>query len=136
MTKENVINKVDLLENIFEKRPTYFMFNHTYDISPRPVYMKTHLGYDTVDLLAAYLQLKADEMEHAYSLDQVDMVNLMVKHFDCEILDSEPEDYYHLDLYENWEWWCGVADQVEAIHHFNKEELIADLVELVNKGGN
>lgn len=131
--REEIIEKVVNQKNIYKKKEKFYVLKHTYDITPTPVIIKTTMNSDTVDLLVAYLQYKADEMKHAYSLHQSDMAELMAEHFDCEVIDQYSGRYYEIDLYENWEYWCGVANKVTEIPHFHNEELLNELNELVNK---
>ncbi|ATF13583.1 hypothetical protein A616_16835 [Brevibacillus brevis X23] len=38
-----------------------------------------------------------------------------------------------IDLYYNWEWWCGVAEQLSGVKLFHREGLVEKLKQLYSK---
>lgn len=133
VTRNETIEKVNKQKNIYKKKENVYVLRHTHDISPRPVIIKSNLSSNTMDLLVAYLQFKADELQNAYDFDQVDMADFLVKYFKCEVLQSYDGNYFEIDLYENWEYWAGESAEVGKVKHFDADGLLDDIEVLVNK---
>lgn len=133
LTREDQIKKVMDAKSIFGKKENYFVLSHTYDTSVSLVLLKSKMTNLSMELLVAYLQFKADEIKHAYSFHQTDMEAILVRHFQCEKPPYYPEKWKHIDLYENWEKWCGISGMVDSIHHFKDENVLSDLENLVNR---
>ncbi|WP_338657319.1 hypothetical protein V6B14_22395 (plasmid) [Sporosarcina psychrophila] len=130
--RQEQIKKVDESKSIFGKKEYYYLLNHTYDLKPSSICFKSKINFEAMELLVANLQFKAEGIKEPYSFEQSDMRNILIDHFQCEGEPESPRVYNHIDLYLNWEKWCGVADLVSSIGHFQKEEVLRDLEKLIN----
>jgi hypothetical protein len=133
LSREQQVKSVNRIKELYSESDFYYLLTHEYDYRLTPVYVKSKIHPWTMELLIAFIQFVADYFKHAYSLHQSDLANLLVKHFDGEVLDYRPYRAINEDLYQNWEEWCGIANQITNINKFNKPELIEDIKKLVRE---
>jgi hypothetical protein len=133
MTRESIIEQVKGLDSFTGDKFLTYKLSHTYEIEPTPIYVKSKIAPDTMNLLIAYIQFEGAEIKEEYGLGQEEVVPLLTKYFDVEVVSERKRGLYNIDLYENWEIWCGVADKVMELDFFksNKENLINDLKSVI-----
>lgn len=131
--REAVLNYVKGLESIFDKNGKQYVYklSHTYDISPSPLYVKSSILPEAMDLLLAYMQFKLSNIEEGYALGQEEITPILSSLYETAELPKQKKFDYEFDLYINWEQWCGIASQVEEIELFDREELDELLREIV-----
>lgn len=131
MTRETIINQVKNLESIIGDKFYTYKFTHTYDIKPSPIYFKSKLAPNTMDLLIAFIQFEGSDIDQEYGLGQEEVVPLLVKYYDGESAEPKKRGVTEINLYDNWEIWAGVSDKVMGIELFKREGLIEDLKKII-----
>lgn len=133
MIRESIIEKVKQLESIVGEKYYTYKLSHTYDEEPKPIYIKAKIEPNTMDLLIAYIQFEGSDIDQEYGLGQEEVAPLLVKYFGCEIVSERKRGVRKIDLYENWEIWCGVADKVMEIELFksNRDAIVNDLKSVI-----
>lgn len=126
-SREQLISELKKAESIKDAELYYaqlFALTHTYDASPdRKVFVITPYSYDTRNALIAYIQYEAAEIDDHYSMDQDEIIEALVKFYDCEKLILPSEDYQEINLYINWEQFCGYAEGIQSIKMFKRDGL-------------
>ncbi|QHW35554.1 hypothetical protein GZH47_32225 (plasmid) [Paenibacillus rhizovicinus] len=102
---------------------THFVLTHTHDESPRPLYLNGPYTADAMNVLVAFIQLESWELEETYGMDQTDVAGVLTQLYGCHVSETPLAKPVEIDLYLNWEEWCGVADQVSALQVFQNERL-------------
>ncbi|MED3792472.1 hypothetical protein P4571_08445 [Niallia alba] len=120
-------------KNKFSRPNTYknYIIEHTYEENQSGI-ISVPLTINEIDLLAAYCQFKADEKEHAFHFSVDAFVRVLVEVFNGKS-STDSDNIKLLNLYDNWECWCPIANKVTEIELFAKNvslnELIDNIVE-------
>lgn len=128
--RERIIDHVKGMENLYSTEEYVYHISHMYSVEPSKTYVKTKLRSEVVDLFIAYLQYKSSEHYMEYSLEEEKAADILVKYFNAEKVNAKKYDY-DIDLYENWEYWCGIADKVLSIQRFNLKGLDEEIKQMV-----
>jgi hypothetical protein len=87
---------------------------------------------DTFDVIVAFIQYECSEIEESFGMDQENVIKVLEKFYGCKELETPNRtSYYEVDLYENWEMFCGTADQIQSLELLKREGLKELLMEFV-----
>lgn len=100
-----------------------FVLTHTHDESQRQCYLRAPYTRDVLNVLIAYIQFQSSDLEDVYGMDQTEMVEILCELYDCEAFQEPILVAEEIDLYLNWEEWCGLAEEVQSLSVFSKERL-------------
>lgn len=94
-----------------------FKLGHTYNKSDPQVYVKSEHKSSETDLLVFYLQALYNELvteKFNLDLDEKDVADLLIAVYGFQPLTEleqrqavKDKTYYYIDLYDNWERFCG-----------------------------
>ena len=129
--KLEAIRFINQQKNIYQTETFVYELSHKYDATHRPVMIKSNLNSKTMNLLVAYLHFKSFDIECTFDFDQIDMADVLVKYFKCEVVDSHTGSYTVIDLFENWEQWEEYSKSIKGINHFNIQGLTNELKNLI-----
>ena len=130
--RELIIKTIKELESLYSPNGTIYYLSHFYSIEPSKTYIKSTLPSRVVNLFIAYLQFKASEYLEEFSLGEEQAADMMVKYLKAEkVNDIQPN--FEIDLYFNWEDWCGTADKITSLDVFNFNGLDEDLKQMVEE---
>lgn len=132
---DDILNEVLQRDTLFDDNHYTYHLTHTYDKEPRKIIITSNIEPYAMDLLIAYIQYQASEIDMSYGMDQED-IQRIIKEIYSE--SKKKDNVYNMDLtpceidlYINWEWWCGRADQVMNIELFHNQKLKTMLEEIV-----
>ncbi|MFC5402352.1 hypothetical protein [Cohnella soli] len=112
------VNAIPKLESL---QP--YALTHTHDESPRQFYIKAPYSEDTMNVLIAFIQFASSELDECFGMDQADIIDVLKELYDCEPSQDPLPDAAEIDLYLNWEIWCGVGDRVQALEYLGHDRL-------------
>jgi hypothetical protein len=97
--------------------------------------------YDAIVLFAicAYVQFELHELDDTYGLCQDEMVDILVKLYDCQASPKRLVKAEKIDLYYAWEAFCGQCDVLQNIESLKRDGLRALLqtyIDLYRAGKN
>lgn len=123
-SKEVVTSMKQWSELKKDNQSELYCLTHTYDNDQnRRVYVKAPYDYETFNAICAYIQFECGEIEPSYSMDQIEIIELLEKFYDCIANPSadlrEMAEAKEVDLYCNWEYHCG--SDVQAIYYLRRE---------------
>jgi|GEM_PF-5952811 len=75
--------------------------------------------------IIAHIQFLTDEISHAKELASIEIVSLLKMFYDnnIEILDNKEVVKFTIDEYDNWEFYCSVADQILKNENYKRKGL-------------
>lgn len=136
MNKNEVVEYVENKKFLKSEKDFIYYLTHTYDEEPRRVWVKAPYDQETFEIICAYIQYECSEIEESFSMDQKDMLEVLENYYDCtgnfSIAKEDKKKAIEIDLYENWEIYCGLADRIqniELMHHNGMRELLGKFVE-------
>ncbi|EJQ36008.1 hypothetical protein IEE_05484 [Bacillus cereus BAG5X1-1] len=108
------------------------------DANYEPTFVKIPLDAFKLNVVIAYLQSLAFDIEEGWGISESDIANILVKYFSATVYKEEPlnsdggfEQYCGVHLFWNWELVvCRYWDEIKEITHFNKDGLIEDMKKL------
>lgn len=113
----------------------YFL-THTYDEQQRKIWVKAPYDYETFNVICAYIQFECAEFEQSFSIDQTDVLEVLKKYYDCtgnfSVVKEDKRKAKEINLYLNWEQFCGCAEKIQSIESLHREgmnELLYKFVE-------
>ncbi len=129
-----IINKLKKKKNIKFKNLYLFGLTHTYDHdSNRIEFVAAPYSYDTMNILLAHIQHEGAKISQEYSLDQDEIIEVLEKLYGCKRVNTiEDKSYYKIDLYINWEQFCGVMGEIENIEQIKNhgiEEILTPYID-------
>lgn len=94
-----------------EEDQLYYL-THTYDEDPnRKFYIKAPYDYETFNAICAYIQIECSEIETSFSMDQLDIIEILEVFYGCNssfsVEKKDMKKAKKVDLYINWESHCG-----------------------------
>ncbi|MDR6779495.1 hypothetical protein J2W98_003775 [Paenibacillus peoriae] len=128
-TAKQVVEVVEKKKNLKSSRVNVFGLTHTYDVEPRIVYVEAPYSVETFEVICAYIQYECAEIEQSFSMDQEDVIKVLEQFYECKAIKKQINAHYGVDLYENWEIYCGLADRVQSVKLLKRN----GLTELLNK---
>ncbi|WP_145142101.1 hypothetical protein [Paenibacillus sp. Y412MC10] len=136
--KLDVMNSVFQQDTLFSESHFTYHLTHTYDKEPRKIILTSTIEPYTMDLLIAYIQFVASDIDMQYSIDQEEIKRIVKELYSNH---SRPDDNLYkldptpceIDLYINWEWWCGQADSIMSYPVFHNDRLQSILEEIIHK---
>lgn len=130
--REEIIEYVKGLDTIYSDEHYMYKLNHTYDAEPSDRYIEVAIEPDVMDILLAYFQFKASDINMHYSFGQEESVQVLGELYGAIDLGGKVDVIdHHFDLYLNWEKWCGVAAKVEQLDILGHEGLNTEIKQLV-----
>ena len=133
--RDDVINEVLLRDNLYSDIHYTYHLTHTYDNEPRRIVVTSTIEPYTMDLLVAYIQFHACDIDSRHGMDQVEVKRILKELYsgtqqknNMYTMDPTPCE---IDLYVNWEWWCGKSDRVMDCTLFQNDRLINLLEEII-----
>lgn len=124
MAAANAIPKLESLKP--------YVLTHTHDESPRKFYLKAPYSEDTMNVLIAFIQFESNDIDDIYGMDQCDVIEVLKALYGCEPIQESLPEATEIDLYLNWEIWCGVSDRVQALSYLGHEQLKSMLQGFIN----
>lgn len=82
-----------------------YCLTHTYDEKVRRYYVEAPYMPDVFEAICAYIQFECSEIEETFSMDQTDVIEVLEKFYGCNKIKRTRAN--QVDLYLNWEWFCG-----------------------------
>lgn len=120
MDREAIIEYVNSLPSIFDPEKKYvYKLSHTYDIEPTPLYVESNIIPEAMDLLIMYFQLKMWDIDEVYAFGQEDAVPILCSLYGAKQINTTDKYDMEIDLYINWEKWCGLARTVRNMEMFD-----------------
>ena len=135
MTRDEQIESVKQLSSLYSEEDHYYLLQDIHEIDPTAYLVKTKIAPKTMELLIAFIQAKADELQHGYSVVKVEMVEVLTKHFEVEASNQYDASWHIIEFYYNWEKWCGKFAAINEIPLFQNEPLVEHLKILSAKAG-
>lgn len=132
-SREEIILALQNLDSIKSDTRQAFVLNHTYDVEPRLVYLTGPYTFDAINTLIAYIQYESSDLDEVYGMDQSEVAVVLVQLYGCELSETPITDAQKIDLYLNWEEWCGLAREVQSIKLFKNERLSGMLQGFIDK---
>ena len=124
--REELIEKLKKKKNIKSSKFSFYGLTHTHDHDEnRVVYVSAPYSYHTMVALLAFIQFEGCEICQEYDLDQDDIIEVLEKLYDCKKVSAlEVKSYQKIDLYLNWELFCGAYDEIRSIDHFKIDGIV------------
>ncbi|WP_342423098.1 hypothetical protein [Paenibacillus sp. FSL E2-0178] len=133
-TSVQIVEKVSKKKKLETSKNHLYCLTHTYDNEPRKYWVSAPYTLDTFDVIVAFIQYECSEIEESFGMDQEDVIKVLERFYGCKELETPDRiSYYEVDLYENWEMFCGTADQIQSIELLKREglnEVLAEFVEV------
>ncbi|MGC6589089.1 hypothetical protein ACPV3A_29610 [Paenibacillus sp. Dod16] len=136
--RQEVLDTVFQQENIFTATHYTYHLTHTYDREPRRILLSSTIEPYTMDLLIAYIQFVASDIDMHYSVDQEDVIRVVKDLYsnqaqvNTNVINLDPTPC-EIDLHINWEWWCGQYDRIMSHKLFHNDRLQNMLDEIIRK---
>ncbi|OMF76663.1 hypothetical protein [Paenibacillus glucanolyticus] len=136
--RQEVLDTVFQQENIFTATHYTYHLTHTYDREPRRILLTSTIEPYTMDLLIAYIQFVASDIDMHYSVDQEDVIRVVKDLYsnqaqiNTNVINLDPTPC-EIDLHINWEWWCGQSDRIMSHKLFHNDTLQNMLEEIIRK---
>lgn len=139
--RDQAVERIQGLSTIYGEEKFIYKISHFYDIIPFDAFVSVNIAPENMQMLVASIQFLGHEMDHSFSLDQRDVVKLIKKHFNGKTVSKkakESQPVYKIDLFENWEDWCGRAGELVLVEGFELGKIVEDLKKIVegDKNGN
>lgn len=96
-----------------------YCLTHTYDENPRRFYVETPYNADEFEAICAYIQFECSEIEQSYSMDQAEVIEILEEFYDCKKIKRVKAT--EVDLYENWEYFCG--SDIQSVDCLKRERM-------------
>lgn len=124
MERKAIIEYVNSLPSIFAPENKYiYKLSHTYDITPTSLYVESNIIPEAMDLLIAYFQFKMWDIDDMYSFGQEDAVPILCELYNIKQIEETDNINVEIDLYENWEKWCGFSREIENMNILHRDGL-------------
>ena len=112
-SNQQYIRHVENKENLKLDYYNLFELSTHPDDSDDPVYIYAPYDFETFDVICAYIQFNAFEVDENYGMSETDVIEILIEFYDCSLeSDCGHVDVYYMDLFENWEHFCGQYDEV------------------------
>lgn len=134
--REEMINSIASKTDIKSDKQYVYYLCHTYnhDVNKK-VWVKAPYDQETFDILCAYIQFECAEIKESCSMSEEDILNVLEQYYDCtgsfSISRNEKKKAVEVDLYENWEYYCGEAVRIQKIESLKREGLTEQLKQYV-----
>ncbi|GMX64535.1 hypothetical protein Elgi_38040 [Paenibacillus elgii] len=116
--EKSIVEQLKKLSEIPEENKMYsYCLTHTYDEKPRRFYVEAPYKSDVFEAICAYIQYECSELEETYSMDQTDVIEILDIFYGCK--KSKRAISYQVDLYLNWEYFCG--SQLQTVECLKRE---------------
>lgn len=104
-----------------------YCLTHTYDCFPRKYYVQAPYDYDVLCAICAYIQYECADIDETFSMEQHHVIEALEKYYGCTRGGNEPAQ--ELDLYIDWEWFCGTELQkAECLKREGMTELLQTFI--------
>ncbi|MDN4067667.1 hypothetical protein QYF50_07145 [Paenibacillus vini] len=134
--KQDVLSEVFQHDSLFSATHYTYHLTHTYDNEPRKIILSSTIEPYTMDLLIAYIQFVGSDIDMHFSIDQEDVKRIVKELYsnpsetDNNVYTLDPTPC-EIDLYINWEWWCGQSDRIMSHTLFHNDRLQNVLEEII-----
>lgn len=126
-TASEMLEYVSMQEQLFSNDYFHFHLTHSYNPEKRITTFVSNINPIIMEVLVAYIQFNGDEVDESHSMDQEEIRSIIKTLY----IDTQPNRNvnnlnpvpYEIDLYINWERFCGKADKVMAISLFYQERM-------------
>lgn len=142
----NVRRKIKMIKdqkNIYLPNSEMRLYKISFNDDPKdannePTFVKISLDAFKLNVVIAYLQSLAFDIEEGWGISESDIAFLLCKYFSAVEYMTQPteidgslEEFTDVHLFLNWELVvCKYWDEIEGIVHFNKEGLLEDMKKL------
>ncbi len=104
-----------------------YLLTHSFakDKDSYDVKFKSNLRVTYLSNIIAYIQFLTDDIKHASELSAIETVMILKMFYDesIELLDDDVDCKFIIDEYENWEFYCGVADKLLNDQEYQRDGL-------------
>ncbi|MGM1044756.1 MAG: hypothetical protein ACQEXX_01280 [Bacillota bacterium] len=135
-TAKEVVEFIKSKKDLKSEKDFIYYLTHTYDEEQRKVWVKAPYDLETFEVICAFIQYECSEIEQSFSMDQTDVLKVLEQFYDSSGTFSTDKQAkkkaIEIDLYENWEIYCGLADEIQNIELLKREglnELLNEFVE-------
>lgn len=136
MNKTEVVEYAKNKEDLKSDKCYIYYLTHTYDEKSRKIWVKAPYEQEIFEVICAYIQYECAEIEESFSMDQKDVLEVLEKHYGCtgnfSIAKEDKKKAQEINLYHNWEIYCGKAEDIQNIASLRRDgmkELLAKFVE-------
>ncbi|PZT57362.1 hypothetical protein [Paenibacillus silvae] len=136
MTAKQVVEMAKDKNELKDDKFNLFYLTHTYDEKQSKVWVKAPYNAETFEVICAYIQYECFELEDGYGMGQEDVLKVLEKFYGCSgtfsVSKEEKKSGIKIDLYENWEIYCGLANDIQNIKTLKREgmnDLLSEFVE-------
>lgn len=126
-----LIERINALTDLHSKETYTYRLTHRYDHTPRKFYIQANIPPFVMDALIAFLQFEAAEKLQEYNMDQIEAIAILKDFYNVQ--ECKRSKSTEIDLYYNWEWWCGVANQLSDVKLFQRDGLLEKFKQLYEK---
>lgn len=137
LTAKRVVEYVKSKNELKDDKDYIYFLTHTYDEESRKIWVKAPYKPETFEVICAYVQYECSDIEQSFSMDQTDVIKVLEQFYDCSgTFSAAKEDKrkaVEIDLYENWEIYCGLAGDIQDIDLLRRDgmkEVLGEFVEL------
>lgn len=104
--EKEIVSRLKEFDQIPKSAMTHdYCLTHTYDEENRKFYVESPYDSEEFEAICAYIQFECSEVEESYAIDQTEVIEILEKFYDCK--QSQQSTAAEIDLYENWEYFCG-----------------------------
>jgi hypothetical protein len=112
MNAKQVVEYVESLTQLKSDREHIYYLTHTYNLDKnKKVWVKAPYQPEVFEVICAYVQYELAEFDQSISMDEEDLLEVLEKLYDCtgkfSCTKEEKKQAIEIDLYENWEIYCG-----------------------------
>lgn len=120
--RQEILGQIQSSDLIFTDITNTYKLTHYYDHEPRVFYVKSTIKPEIMEALIAYIQYEMSNVEMEYSMDQTEVIYILKEFYNAA--DSKRgKNMTHIDLYWNWEKWCGAARELQSVELFKRDGL-------------
>lgn len=128
-TAKEVVELISKKKKLKSTKERTYCLTHIYDEKPRNFWVLAPYSLEVFETICAYIQYECSDIEQSYGMSQEDIVKALEQLYECKAIETPRAGrYYKVDLYENWEIYCGQAGEVQKIETLKREGL-RDLLE-------
>ncbi|MGP3788446.1 hypothetical protein [Paenibacillus sp. 1A_MP2] len=131
-TRENRLHEVLQKKKLNSHTLYAYMLTHTYGFEDTICIMNSSIEPQIMEFLIAYIQLQASDIDPHYGMSEDEVMDIVLMLYDnpVEIIEYDP-DICEIDLFLNWETWCGYDKEIMDMELFRQDELQSVLRNIV-----
>ncbi|WP_063562920.1 hypothetical protein [Paenibacillus sp. O199] len=137
MTAKQVVEMVMGKLKLKDDKLKLYYLTHTYDEKQSRVWVKAPYDQETFEVICAHIQYECFEIEESYGMSQEDVLKVLENLYECSGTFSSTKDEkrkaIEVDLYQNWEIYCGLANDIQDIELLKRAEMNETLKDIVKQ---